>query len=106
MSDDSEKRSKPIVVGVRGAVDAERARRLAELRTAGETREIVFRHKADDVLRGPQPAARNPGRRGVYRERSNALDKMKSVRRSGRSREWLKMKSPACAAVKREEEED
>jgi hypothetical protein len=48
MSDDSEKRSKPIVVGVRGAVDAERARRLAELRTAGETREIVFGHKADD----------------------------------------------------------
>jgi hypothetical protein len=31
---------------------------------------------------------------------------MKSVRRSGRSREWLKMKNPACAAVKREEEED
>src|SRR5262245_55570236 len=31
---------------------------------------------------------------------------MKSVRRSGRSREWLKMKNPACAAVKREEGED
>jgi bifunctional non-homologous end joining protein LigD len=26
--------------------------------------------------------------------------------RSGRSRDWLKMKNPACAAVKREEEED
>jgi bifunctional non-homologous end joining protein LigD len=26
--------------------------------------------------------------------------------RSGRSPDWLKMKNPACAAVKREEEED
>jgi hypothetical protein len=26
--------------------------------------------------------------------------------RSGRSPEWLKMKNPACAAVKRETEED
>ena len=26
--------------------------------------------------------------------------------RSGRSRHWVKMKNPACAAVKREEEED
>jgi ATP-dependent DNA ligase len=26
--------------------------------------------------------------------------------RSGRSKDWLKMKNPACAAVKREAEED
>lgn len=26
--------------------------------------------------------------------------------RSGRSRDWLKMKNPACEAVRREEEED
>jgi hypothetical protein len=26
--------------------------------------------------------------------------------RSGRSPDWLKMKNPACAAVRREEEED
>jgi hypothetical protein len=26
--------------------------------------------------------------------------------RSGRSPDWLKMKNPACAAVKREEKED
>jgi bifunctional non-homologous end joining protein LigD len=29
-----------------------------------------------------------------------------SAYRSGRSPDWLKMKNPACAAVKREEEED
>ncbi len=29
-----------------------------------------------------------------------------SVYRSGRSPDWLKMKNPACAAVKREAEED
>jgi ATP-dependent DNA ligase len=29
-----------------------------------------------------------------------------SLYRSGRSRDWLKMKNPAAAAVKREEEED
>ena len=29
-----------------------------------------------------------------------------SLYRSGRSKDWLKMKNPACAAVKREAEED
>ncbi len=29
-----------------------------------------------------------------------------SVYRSGRSRDWLKMKNPACGAVRREAEED
>jgi len=29
-----------------------------------------------------------------------------SAYRSGRSPDWLKMKNPTCAAVKREEEED
>jgi bifunctional non-homologous end joining protein LigD len=29
-----------------------------------------------------------------------------SMYRSGRSPEWLKMKNPACAAVKREADED
>jgi bifunctional non-homologous end joining protein LigD len=29
-----------------------------------------------------------------------------SAYRSGRSRDWLKMKNPACSAVKREAEED
>jgi bifunctional non-homologous end joining protein LigD len=29
-----------------------------------------------------------------------------SAYRSGRSRHWIKSKNPACAALKREEEED
>jgi hypothetical protein len=32
----------PIVVGSPGSVNAEKARRLAELRGAGETREVIF----------------------------------------------------------------
>jgi hypothetical protein len=55
----------PVVVGVPGAIDAERARRLAELHAAGETREIVFGHKADDgsvvdvIVTGVPRAARD-----------------------------------------------
>jgi hypothetical protein len=38
----------PIVVGVPSSVAAEKARRLAELRAAGETREVIFGLKPDD----------------------------------------------------------
>jgi hypothetical protein len=37
-----------IVVGAAGSVNAEKARRLAELREAGETREIIFGFKHAD----------------------------------------------------------
>jgi bifunctional non-homologous end joining protein LigD len=40
------------------------------------------------------------GLEGIVSKRKN------SPYRSGRSPDWLKMKNPACAAVKREEEED
>ena len=38
----------PIVVGAPGSVNAEKARRLAELRAAGETREVIFGFKTAD----------------------------------------------------------
>jgi ATP-dependent DNA ligase len=44
--------------------------------------------------------AREDGERGIVSKRKG------SPYRSGRSPDWLKMKNPACAAVKREEEED
>jgi hypothetical protein len=40
------------------------------------------------------------GLEGIVSKRKN------SPYRSGRSPDWLKMKNPACAAVKREPEED
>ena len=40
------------------------------------------------------------GLEGIVSKRKN------STYRSGRSRNWLKSKNPACAAVKRESEED
>jgi bifunctional non-homologous end joining protein LigD len=53
-------------------------------RTAGD----VFRH------------ACKLGLEGIVSKR------LGSPYRSGRSRHWVKMKNPACAAVKREAEED
>jgi bifunctional non-homologous end joining protein LigD len=50
--------------------------------------EIVFRH------------ACKLGLEGIVSKRKD------STYRSGRSPDWLKMKNPACAAVKREAEED
>jgi hypothetical protein len=50
--------------------------------------ETVFRH------------ARKMGLEGLVSKRRD------SPYRSGRSPHWLKMKNPACAAVKREAEED
>ena len=50
--------------------------------------EIVFRH------------ACKLGLEGIVSKRKD------SAYRSGRSSDWLKMKNPACAAVKREAEED
>ena len=44
--------------------------------------------------------ARHVGLEGIVLKRKD------SRYRSGRSPDWLKMKNPACAAVKREEEED
>jgi hypothetical protein len=38
----------PVVVGVPGCEGAERARRQAELRAAGETREVIFGFEPDD----------------------------------------------------------
>jgi bifunctional non-homologous end joining protein LigD len=49
---------------------------------------IVFRH------------ACKLGLEGIVSKRKD------SPYRSGRSPDWLKMKNPACAAAKREEEED
>ena len=53
-----------------------------------EDSEIVFRH------------ACKLGLEGIVSKRKD------SPYRSGRSPDWLKMKNPACAAVKREAEED
>jgi bifunctional non-homologous end joining protein LigD len=53
-----------------------------------EDGETVFRH------------ACKLGLEGIVSKRKD------SPYRSGRSPDWLKMKNPACAAVKREEEED
>ena len=53
-----------------------------------EDGETVFRH------------ACKLGLEGIVSKRKG------SPYRSGRSPDWLKMKNPACAAVKREEEED
>jgi hypothetical protein len=38
--------------------------------------------------------------------RHGSRSERESAYRSGRSRDWLKMKNPACAAVTREVEED
>jgi hypothetical protein len=49
------------------------------------------------------PPSRTPRKMGF----EGIVSKHKgSAYRSGRSPDWLKMKNPACAAVKREEEED
>ena len=50
--------------------------------------DVVFRH------------ACKLGLEGIVSKRKDSLY------RSGRSPDWLKSKNPACAAVKREEEED
>jgi bifunctional non-homologous end joining protein LigD len=50
--------------------------------------EVVFRH------------ACKMGLEGIVSKRRD------SIYRSGRSADWLKMKNPACAAVKREAEEE
>ena len=53
-----------------------------------EDGEAVFRH------------ACKIGLEGIVSKRKNSLY------RSGRSPDWLKMKNPACEAVRREEEEE
>jgi ATP-dependent DNA ligase len=56
--------------------------------TSRRTAPTVFRH------------ACKLGLEGIASKRKD------STYRSGRSADWLKMKNPACAAVKREAEED
>jgi bifunctional non-homologous end joining protein LigD len=53
-----------------------------------EPGDVVFRHACKLGLEGLVPK------------------RLGSPYRPGRSRHWVKMKNPACAAVKREEEED
>ena len=57
----------------------------------------------NEHMEGDGPAVFAHAKRGLEGIVSKRKD---SPYRSGRSPDWLKSKNPACAAVKREEEED
>ena len=59
--------------------------------------------KAGDGIRLNEQRLRHACKLGLEGIVSKRKD---STYRSGRSADWLKMKNPACAAVKREAEED
>ena len=60
----------PIVVGSPGSVDTEKARRLAELRAGGETREVIFGFKPADGSDASEVIVTGVPRRG----RDDGLD--------------------------------
>jgi hypothetical protein len=55
---------------------------------------------------GNQSACGRGGNQAAATKRSDRAKRKDSPYRSGRSPDWLKMKNPACEAVKREAEED
>jgi len=70
----------------------------------GNPKELVGNAAFNDHIEGDGPTvfahACKMGLEGIVSKRKDSLY------RSGRSPDWLKSKNPACAAVKREEEED
>jgi hypothetical protein len=85
-------------------------RRKLEYPQPAETLSAQLLERFRGTAAPPQP---QPPRRGVsdhahaWMWLEGIVSKRKdSAYRSGRSRDWLKMKNPACAAVTREAEED
>src|SRR5262249_27392358 len=60
-----------------------------------------LRRRADRAAQGVADAVACQGKR-----RASSSNRVGSPYRSGRSRDWIKMKNPATPAVKREAEED
>src|SRR5262249_24725097 len=57
-------------------------------------------------LSGPRESRRRVRARALRRVARIRCERVDAAYRSGRSPDWLKMKNPACSAVKREAEED